>query len=300
MLYSSPDRPHHLAAVFVSYHCTAALLRNVTEMLKQVAFVVVVDNGSPPASEGTLAAIEHLPGASVIRMHENAGIAKALNVGMQAVSDAGYEWALTMDQDSEPGEGMAAALLADLAEARQNVGIIAPMMIDAADDSIIQGWVATAELGTLARPIDVCMTSGALTSTQVWARVGGFNEPYFIDYVDHEFCLRCHDVGAAVLQSLRASIRHNLGKREPHRLGQRTFFATHHSAWRRYFITRNRLHLWSAFWRRHRPYVLKDMRALLTETFKIVAVEDHKLAKIRAMARGAVHAFTRGPDLDRK
>jgi rhamnosyltransferase len=295
-----PTDTPDIAAVFVSYHCTEALLLNVTEILKQVAFVVVVDNGSSESSAGTLQAIERLDRVSLVRLGVNAGIARALNVAMQAAADRGCEWVLTMDQDSRPGENLARGLLADLGHYSEPVAIVAPMMIDAAEGTIIQGWVPPPELAGKACPIDVCMTSGALTNTRIWAQAGGFNEPYFIDYVDHEFCLRCHDVGALVLQSFNASIYHHLGQREPHRLGRWKYYATHHSAWRRYFITRNRLHLWGAFWRRHRPYILKDMKAMLFETVKILAVEDHKLAKLGAMARGIAHAVTGKPNLNRK
>ena len=130
------------------------------------------------------------------------------------------------------------------------------------------------------------MTSGSLTNVEVWKIVNGFDESLFIDYVDNEYCIRCSENGFYTWQSFAARIYHHLGSRRFHRIFRWRFSATHHSAWRRYFITRNRLYVSIKFWRSQRSYVLNDLKNMVVELIKIVLVEDQKLAKILSIVRG--------------
>jgi rhamnosyltransferase len=93
-----------------------------------------------------------------------------------------------------------------------------------------------------------------------------------------------------ILES-QAIIYHVLGRTTYHRFCGLSFAVTNHSAARRYYITRNRLRLlaryimdWSWAWR--------ESKALLSETIKIIMVENAKWEKFRAIAAGAADALT--------
>lgn len=277
-----------VAAVFISYNCSEELPRNIEVLSPQVGWTFVIDNGSLPGSAGTLQRVKVMSRVTLICLPANVGIAAALNMAMREIDAAGYTWAVTMDQDSMPDASLVADLLTAAKAADQPVAVVAPLIFGAKDNSLIQGWLPAAinEKINITHQTVVCMTSGSLTNVEVWKIVNGFDESLFIDYVDNEYCIRCSENGFYTWQSFAARIYHHLGSRRFHRIFRWRFSATHHSAWRRYFITRNRLYVSIKFWRSQRSYVLNDLKNMVVELIKIVLVEDHKLAKILSIVRG--------------
>lgn len=285
-----------VAAAFVTYNCGREVLANVADIHPQVDRIFVVDNGSSEESQRYLEQLERSNRVTVIRLGSNFGIAKGLNVGLRAIVDAGYAWALTMDQDSRPDGTMVENLLSGLEAHGEvtRVAMIAPLIRGANDGSLIQGWDASSTDGTAQPPREtmICMTSGALTSTTCWEKVGGFKEEFFIDCVDNEYCLRCISQGFTVLQDFHATLQHNLGRRRYHRLTSRiNFSATHHSPMRRYFITRNRIVTWKIYRSLYPHYVRDDIKNALVESVKILLVEDDKWRKCVAIIRGIKDGF---------
>src|SRR3989304_2541191 len=100
-----------ICAVVVSYHPDAELPRRLRALREQVARIVVVDNGSGPDSEGLLRGAEQIDGLQLIRNETNLGIGAALNQGVGIARKDGFDWALTLDQDSEPAQDLVSALL---------------------------------------------------------------------------------------------------------------------------------------------------------------------------------------------
>ena len=105
------------------------LKENIDAVIVQCTHVYLVDNGSKNISE----VIEMLNGFnssqfSVILNLENQGIAKALNQLTIAAQKDGYEWILTLDQDS-----VSPSNIIDEFEnytAYQNVGMLCPVIYD--------------------------------------------------------------------------------------------------------------------------------------------------------------------------
>lgn len=277
-----------VAAAFISYNCTDELPRNIEVLAPQVEWTFVIDNGSSSASAETLRRVSDLPQVTLIRLPENLGIAAALNVAMREIHAGGYAWAVTMDQDSRPDAQLVTKLLTAANAADKPIAIVAPLIFSDSDNSLIQGWIPDlrSEHALVIHQTLVCMTSGSLANVETWRIVNGFDDAFFIDYVDNEYCLRCLKHGFYTWQSFEAKIFHKLGARRFHRIGSYRFSATHHSAWRRYFITRNRLNVGLKFWGTQRAYVINDIRNMIIELLKILLVEDQKLAKILSVGRG--------------
>ena len=277
-----------VAAVFISYNCSNELPQNIEILAPQVGWTFVIDNGSLPGSSGALQRVKAMSRLTLICLPTNVGIAAALNMAMCEIHAAGYAWAVTMDQDSMPNASLVTDLLTATKAADQPVAIMAPLIFGAKDNSLIQGWlpVYINKNQNITHRTVVCMTSGSLINVDVWKFVNGFDESFFIDYVDNEYCLRCSEFGFYSWQSFSAKIYHHLGSRRFHRIFQWQFSATHHSAWRRYFISRNRFSVAIKFWRSQKRYILNDMRNIILELIKIILVEDHKMAKVLSIVRG--------------
>jgi rhamnosyltransferase len=225
---------------------------------------------------------------------DNFGIAAALNAGIASACNQGFSWVITLDQDSMPDADMVQRLLATLTESgEQRVALVGPTLLDAQAHTQLQKSSShpDAENNTV-RPVTL-MTSGCLTSVLCWKEVGGFRDDLFIDYVDHEYCLRCASHKWWLLQS-SAVLNHKLGAMRTHYLfGRIAFNVTHHSVGRRYYMTRNRMILWVMYGACHPKWVAFDVRLFFLELIKIILVEKEKFRKIAAVALGARDFFCR-------
>ncbi len=117
-----------------------------------------------------------------ITERQNKGIAYALNRIMEAADNDGYEWVVTMDQDSILPEGTVEEYSRSIDE--DGIGIICLQAIDSRRVYQVPKTEPTYEY------TDRCITSGSCTSIKVWKEIGCFDEWLFIDLVDTEFSKR--------------------------------------------------------------------------------------------------------------
>ena len=87
------------------------------------------------------------------------------------------------------------------------------------------------------------MTSGNLLNLVAFKKTGKFNEKYFIDYVDHEYCFRLQRKGFCIKIFKGSVLLHKLGNMEIKKFSGSTVCFTNHNYIRRYYMTRNRLDL---------------------------------------------------------
>jgi len=277
---------HSVGAVIVSYNPSLDVLRNIATLRSQVSSIVVVDNGSSEQHLAMLRGGRSECGFELIENGSNLGIAVALNVGVREVKAKGCSWVALFDQDSRPEPGFIDLMLAAFENAPNpsQVGIVCPIYIDG--NTGITFPIQRSKTGVVLSVI----TSGSLIPMKLFDRIGTFNEPLFIDYVDVEFCLRSRRAGYSIVQSPRAVLHHSLGRITRHRIWGRWFASTNHSAARRYYITRNRLRvLWQFLgdW----SWSPKEARGAILETIKIVLVEQDRLAKLKNIMLGFADAI---------
>jgi rhamnosyltransferase len=274
-----------ICAVVTTYHPGPEFGVNIALLRSQVDDVIVVDDGSSPQSLARTQEICRKNGVTLLANASNLGIATALNVGCSAAVERGFEWVATFDQDSSITPNFISSML-DVGCSSTLIGIVAPQYVDrASGEAMPQHDVDQQE-------VMATMTSGSMLRLSAYRKAGPFRNDFVIDFVDHEYCLRLRSVGLRIVKAPNACLIHSLGRTRYHGFGRRRVVVTHHSATRRYYITRNRL---CVLWRYRREYgwLLLDLRAFLMETIKIVLYEEHKLQKLRATILGLVD-FARG------
>ncbi len=213
--------------------------------------------------------------------HGNKGIAQALNQGCNLALSDGFTWILTMDQDSSFHADHTSEFisLVDTFDKTRidKIGIFSPNHIT--NNQIISSLIQPEYM-----PVKVAMTSGNILNLNAFSSTGDFKEELFIDYVDHEYCLRLRKNGYEILQCNKVHLQHNLGNSKHYRLLKIT--ATHHNFIRRYYITRNRLHVIWLYKYFDTAYCGKEFFLLFTDVVKILIVEKGKLSKFRSVIRG--------------
>jgi rhamnosyltransferase len=278
--------PPLVCALVITFRPSSSLLENLETLRCQVKEVVLIDNGSGSEFAPLLEDAARSPCVRVIRNPTNLGIAAALNQGIRYAIDAGYAWVATFDQDSTVTAGLFTAMLSDLEKFadEERVALIAPM--------ICRSWE---EYETLSkrrpRPCfftRTAMSSGSLIRTSVFASAGFYDESFFMDYVDYDFCLRLGEQGWKIIGTNNAFLIHRLGTAQINAFLGLRFTTRTHSALRRYYIMRNRI----TVYRRHAfsapLWCLHDFLWIFLELAKVILFEADRPAKLRNVLRGVV------------
>jgi rhamnosyltransferase len=287
----APPSKDTICAIFVTYHPDAKFQVRVARIKPQVGYIVIVDNNSNEAAVSMLRALCGAENSELIANRENLGVATALNQGAKRAIELGYAWALTLDQDSWPE----AELVSTLSEIyvnhpdRQKI-----KMIGSNYQSPITGQAILDSKDTLSKCVEteVVITSCSLTSLRAFEEIGPFQDNFFIDEVDHEYCLRLRSHGYKVVISCKPLIVHPLGNQTRHKFLWKRPVSCNHSPLRRYYSTRNRLVLYRRYLRREPTWVWRNVHAAVTEIAIIILYEERKLQKMVAILFGLWHAIS--------
>lgn len=261
----------NIAAVVVLYNPGRQILKNVDSITDRLRTVFIVDN-SDENETTILSELELRKNVIVIRNNGNIGIASALNRAARCAINQGFEFLLTLDQDSHPHSGMIDALISCY---ETGVGMVVPFLL------MRPGLEVQGVNRNL--PVLTAMTSGSLLRLAAYEHVGPFRDEFFIDFVDIEYCLRLRTFGYKVIQAGNACLEHNVGTR----IGSGAWLSvTTHSPLRKYYKTRNRLQVWKEFGRRYPGYVLRDRFRFVLEFLRLFLFEPERKAKVCMMWKG--------------
>ncbi len=269
-----PSRPSEIVASVILYHPEKYVVQNILSYLKAVSKVYVLDN-SEIYDPLVVSKIKTIPNVHYFSNDGNKGIASALNLAADRAINDGFEWLLTMDQDSS----FADKKFFDFFHAyssKSDVAIFSPVHVETSYDSSKSDQPVMA---------DIVMTSGNLLNLSIFTHVGRFKEKLFIDEVDHEYCLRARTKGYKILVFPAVLLNHQLGKEI--KVGERTF--TTHNPIRVYYIFRNGFYIINRYWWRFPGIVWQRLMNLLIVIFSIVRHQERKGEKMRMAGIGFLH-----------
>ena len=285
--------PPAMAKVFVcilnwnkrdeTLHCIQAVLAQDYRNLR----VVVVDNGSTDSSVSALRALGTR--IDLIENQENLGFTGGCNAGIRhaLAHGADYVWLLNNDSECEPGT---LSLLVAYAEARQDVGMVSPIIADLRSrvDIFAVGWIdvvngivgqtadaAGAEAMQDRYPGQIMLKGTALLLKRcLIERIGFLDERFFAYCEDNDYSVRCAAGGFRAVCVARARIYHDEGIpgggwRKPHAY---------------YYAARNGI----LFWRKHARGLAawKYARWQACTLFRLLAREGYGKAETAAFADG--------------
>lgn len=272
---------NEIAATVILYHPDDSVIGNLHSYVDQVDVIFAIDNTEKDHVKATLLA-ELTENKKIVYSpnNENLGIAKALNIGARSAIQAGYKFLLTMDQDSKASSTMVADLInCDAAQNLSAIGILSPFHATATDPCPPAGGECFQIL--------TAWTSGSLLNLEAYRTTGLFTENLFIDFVDHEYCLRLNLAGYKIFKVNNAILTHELGNGlKRHRFLWTTPVASNHSALRRYYITRNRFHVASRFKSYFPNFFKKDLVLFWKDIVVIFLFEKNRFQKYKMIFNG--------------
>jgi len=270
-----------VSAVVITYRPDRKVLENLRRLSGQITSIIVVDNGSAGESALVVEAVENLAGVQLIRNRSNLGIATALNIGIRHALQGGAQWIATFDQDSAVTEDYFKNLFqaCEMCPDLQKVGMLVP-----------RGWSETvAKVFHPGRPawgyaVDA-NTSGSVIKSEVFKVAGFYDDAFFIDYVDIDFCLRLQKHGFKILRALSVVLDHELGSKQTRNLLGLKLSYREHTPWRYYYMMRNRVLVHRRFFFISPRWVLYDIGWFCYGSAKML-LENDRRKKIRALFKG--------------
>jgi rhamnosyltransferase len=270
----------YIAGVTVLYNPENTIIENVNSYIEDVGILYVVDNSDYKNIE-LIERLKKIDKIIYIDNKGNKGIAHALNRGAKEAISEGYDFILTMDQDSKASKLMMSMLLdcLDLCKISK-IGILSPFHASKYHQKSMQKGCVVKQM---------VMTSGNLLSLEAYKHIGPFKDELFLDYVDNEYCLRLQKYGYSVIQVSDAILYHNLGELSMHNFFGKKIYCYNYTPIRYYYRTRNVIVT-------NRQYGYVDysyLKELFKDSIKITLYETNKLKKFKYIYLGIIDAIRR-------
>lgn len=267
----------------ITYFPDDDIISRLVRIQQQLPSIIIIDNAS---SEHCLSKLETFSVEQKIRLVENnknEGIAKALNQAASLAIESGFSWILTLDQDTIVQEYMFDELAAIYKSSSCRSPLIGSNYWDALRNKQFIECSSQTDYSFIEQR--TLITSGTLMRLDLFASIGGFREDYFIDSVDHEYCLRVRANNFPVLISCKNLMSHSIGIS-----GSRAsrFQAFEHPPIRKYYIARNTLITLKDYFTREPAWAIRQLLRLTVEFASILLFERDKKNKSYAFMRGII------------
>lgn len=262
-----------LCGVVIWYNPREQELNNINSYIHKLDKLYIVDN-SINNNKHLLSKIKNnYNNIEYISNGDNLGIAKALNIGCTNAMKEGYEWILTMDQDSEFEENMIEKYICNIENMRKKdntIVIFAPIIGEGRNENIAY--------------VNKVITSGNILNLKAYGIVNGFDDDLFIDEVDHDFCFKLIEKGYKIYKFEDIRLKHKLGDSKRVKIFNRYFTTMNHNYIRKYYIVRNRCEIRKRF----PKYTADYSKSNKIDFIKVIVGEPDKLIKIRYMIKGYI------------
>lgn len=286
--------------LIVTYNPSPDFFKRLDSFCNELDKVIVVDNGSDPRIQLQLKqeAERREATLAVILNENNLGIATALNQGFMWALGHGYQNIIAFDQDSYPAPGMIPAMVEVFSTYAGDgrLAVVAPVPIDHQVNNSPRFvrpknkllFERASCVDHVLDDITIVITSGALYDLSAYQKVGPFQDDFFIDYVDTEYCLRARKHGYRIVVACDARLHHRLGARQKRELLGRSHYPTFHSPLRWYYISRNRIPMLRQYALRFPHWLMYEIVASTYVLLRMLLFESHKLAKLKAFFLGTL------------
>lgn len=273
----------HICAGIITYNPTLTDVSTCLEALcNQVERVIIVDNASKNV-KSLQEIVSKYANVTLVKNSQNIGFAKALTQVFEWAKSQGFNWVLTLNDDSVVPSNMISeykkilenqgSLVNQKNAKNSKIAIVCSLLKNRLDGTILHSKCHE----------DECITSGSLTSVEAWAKIGGFDEWLEIDGVDFDFSRRLVRAGWKIVECQNVIMEHQIGKARSINLIIKHPIVWNHNANRKYYIARN---MQVVDYKMGTYSYVKSLRAVVRDMIFVALWEKNKFAKIRAMIRG--------------
>ena len=280
-----------VAACVVLYNPEDDVYENIVSYVTEVDVLFVVDNSTRHNEDLINRLHTSFSNIEYINNNENLGIATALNIGCTEALKKGYEWILTMDQDSRFINFCDYLSCLSKLDNTDNIALLS------ANTNYNEEMTVPTKPECSFEEKFSAITSANLLNLKLFEKIGRFEDKLFIDLVDYDYCIKAQIHNFKILYFPHIFVKHALGtvflRKNPFTKKIRS--KREHNPQRTYYFARNYLYL-SKQYGRYFPKQLNMPKVLNTlfihEVTKILLYEDQKGAKLYAKLLGLWHFLT--------
>ena len=264
-----------LAGMVTLYNPSKDNISNIDNYIDSIEKLYVFDNTDNVDNSKLLPNNDKIV---YITEKENKGIAYSMNVCAKRAIKDGYNYLLTMDQDSRMKSDIIDGMVDFLKNTKEKkIGLVSPYQdIDSKEEISDKEYEDQMEM----------MTSGNIIDLNVYEEIGGFKDWLFIDCVDTDYCMNLHKHGYKVLRLNKVVMKHDLGQLKVHHLFGKEYPCYNHNPMRRYYIVRNNLYINEMYHNLFPEYCDHLIRIQKGQVKRILAFEKNKFNKLKMMYRG--------------
>lgn len=257
------------------------LKENIYSIKEQVDNIVFFDNGSKNINEIRKNLLSINKNFKIISSNKNRGIAYALNKIAQYAIDNGYNWLLTLDQDTVVSKNLVSIYRKYLNLPR--VGQLACLYTDRNADNKVRKNKKQAY-----QKVKYCITSGTLINLEALKKVGGYDEQLFIDWVDNEICCRLRTFNYETYVINFYGFLQEMGHIKENRILFKKIYTPNYNPIRYYYNARNSIYV-------SRKYSDEKVYKIIFNQLKMATMisvfENEKLKKVKAIFTGIKDGF---------
>lgn len=274
--------------VIVAYNPNVGILcQTVNKCLSEGATVIIANNSEKKLQIKTDMNIK------ILNFGENLGIAKAQNKAISLLKKLNIEYVFFLDQDTKIPKNYFRKMLKKWDEINcfdNNLGAIGPNIYDrdilkkrnipyVLNNKLIHSILKENEV----RKDAMLISSGMLTKVDIFIKVGGNCDSFFIDWVDTKFILDLMSSGYHTYAIGNIILEHSVGKTSERNFLWKKIYPTNHAPEREFYFFRN------AIWLLKNTKfncVSKDIIRSIIVRFIYIFYEKEKLSEFKYMFKG--------------
>jgi rhamnosyltransferase len=271
-----------IAAVVILYHPDEKAVENILSYSSFVTKVYIADNTEIPDRKTVDSISSVIPPCVYIHDGNNNGIAARLNEVCRRAKADGFDFILTMDQDSAFDQAVIANFFRCF-DHFPDKGQVAMFGVQYENPH----W-ASDECNPV--PWTTLITSGSLVNLGLFEQTGGFDENLFIDTVDFEYCYRSIQKGFKIILFKNILLTHHLGTKKLQDSSSKKRAASYslHSPIRLYYMTRNYMYLRAKYKSSFPTEMLRSRNAVVNRVKINLLHNTNKLSTMRFVLQAVV------------
>lgn len=278
-----------ISAVIVTFNPGNKIEETVEELKKQVEKIYIIDNNSKDKSK--LKGLEELKKIEIIYNEKNIGLAAAQNIGIKKSIEDEIEWILFLDDDSKIEKDFIFKLKEgyNSFEKKEKLGILSANIKYKNIDKITSYpqktnfFIKRRNLleNNYLDNIMFVISSGSLINIKVIKQIGLFEEKFFVDHIDVEYCLRLISKGYKIRVVKEAILWQKVGNTEERSVLGIKSYPTNHNPKRQYTKFRNAIWTWKKYVFLEPKYVFYDNLLMFHHAIRVLLFEEHKKENLK-------------------
>ncbi|RUR38707.1 glycosyltransferase [Clostridium perfringens] len=209
-----------------------------------------------------------------ISFNENKGLAEAYNIMCKKAITDGFDYILLLDQDSIILKNDLMNMINYIEkEDSKDIGVFLPNILynHMKEEMLIKSDFITNN------EVEWGISSGSFINLYIYSKTLGFDEKYFIDRLDYDYCICIRKMGYKIVRIKNAYLHQALGES----VKRWNKCISQHNSIRHYYIFRNRLYFYFKKNNRSIYNLNKSITLSLNHVIRIIFLEDNKIEKIR-------------------